>query len=190
MCFIDFKKAFDKIRNSKLLEILKQGGLDHKDIQIIKNLYWHQVANVRLGQKYSADAEIRRRVRQGCILSPLLFNIHSESIFNEALENIDAGIKVNGVWINNLRYADDTVLLANKHEDLQLLINRVTEISGKYGLKLNTSKTKIMVVMSWPCKRARGVAGGPGQVQAARDQTGCRQCLCACASAGARKVTH
>lgn len=80
------------------------------------------------------------------MLSPLLFNVYSERIFQEALEDTDSGIKVNGEYINNIRYADDTVVFANSLESLREMMVRVIEVSERYGLSLNFKKTKYMVV--------------------------------------------
>lgn len=78
--------------------------------------------------------------------SPLLFNLYSEGVFQEALEDAEIGIKVNGVWINNIRYADDTVLIADNMQDLQRLINTVGQHSRLMGLNINTKKTKFMII--------------------------------------------
>lgn len=146
ICFIDYEKAFDRVKHDKLIQILEKVGLDSKDVSIIKNLYWQQTANVRVEHKLTADVEILRGVRQGCVLSPLLFNLYAEEIFSEALENATEGIVVNGRPLNNIRYADDTVLLASCPEDLQKLINCVASTSARNGLNINIKKTKYMVV--------------------------------------------
>ena len=92
-------------------------------------------------------------VRQGCILSPCLFNFYAEDIMrNSGLEEAQAGIKIAGRSINNLRYADDTTLMAEKEEELKSLLMKVKEESEKVGLKLNIQKTKIMAlspITSW-----------------------------------------
>ena len=131
-CFVDFEKAFDQIRHDKLMSILKSLNLDDRDVRIIANLYWNQSANIRIEGSLSESIQIKRGVRQGCILSPLLFNIYSEAILNEALLNLsDKGININGERVNNIRYADDAVLIA---------------ACNSYGLKINVKKTKFMVV--------------------------------------------
>lgn len=121
-------------------------GLDGKDIRIIKNLYWNQRATVRVGDSETDLLEISRGVRQGCILSPLLFNLYSEAIISEALEGSEVGVKINGKVVNNLRYADDTVLIASSEQDLQILVDRVHECSLRAGLSMNASKTKFLVI--------------------------------------------
>ena len=92
-------------------------------------------------------------VHQGCILSPCLFNLYAEYIMrNAGLEETQAGIKIAGRTINNLRYADDTTLMAESEEDLKSLLMKVKEESEKVGLKLNIQKTKIMAsgsITSW-----------------------------------------
>ena len=83
-------------------------------------------------------------------MSPLLFNLYSEAVFREALEEMEIGIKVNGVWVNNIRYADDTMLIADNVQDLQRLVNIVGEHSRAAGLNINTKKTKFMVITRDP----------------------------------------
>lgn len=150
VCFLDYTKAFDRCQHEKLLDLLTDIGLDGKDIRIIANLYWGQKATVRVDNRQTEYIDIKRGVRQGCILSPLLFNLYSNSVFKEALENTNRGIRVNGEIINNIRYADDTVLLSDSIEGLQELLNKVNQTSEVYGLSLNVNKTKYMVISKNP----------------------------------------
>uniref|UniRef100_A0A8D8YBA7 Craniofacial development protein 2 n=3 Tax=Cacopsylla melanoneura TaxID=428564 RepID=A0A8D8YBA7_9HEMI len=145
-CLIDYKKAFDRVRHEQMIEILKETGIDGKDLRIITNLYWNQTAVLRVDYEHTEQVEILRGVRQGCIISPILFNLYSEYIFKEALADLDEGISINGVHLNNLRYADDTIVFADTLEGLQQLMNKVTETSKKYGLDINTNKTKFMII--------------------------------------------
>lgn len=109
LCFIDYEKAFDRVQHHKLISILREMDIDQKDIRCIENLYWNQTAQIKVDGEVLNTVKICRGVRQGYVLSSLLFNIYSENIFREASEGVERGIKVNGVWINNIRYADDAV---------------------------------------------------------------------------------
>ena len=111
----------------------------------LRNLYAGQEATVRTGHGTTDCFQIRKGVRQGCILSPCLFNLYAEYIMrNTELEEAQAGIKTAGRNINNLRYADDTTLMAESEEELKSLLMTVKEEHEKIGLKLNIQKTKIM----------------------------------------------
>ena len=144
LCFLDYSKAFDRVRHEPLLEILQSLDIDGKDLRILRNLYWDQTAAVRIDDELSGWAKIQRGVRQGCVISPDLFSLYSESI----LRHLDSctGITVGGRQLSNLRYADDTVLLATSKEDLQKLLEIVINESEKLGLNLNAKKTFSMVI--------------------------------------------
>ena len=144
VCFVDYEKAFDKVKHANLFNMLNEAGIDGKDMRLMRNLYWKQKATVRVGDEESPSLEIRRGVRQGCVLSPELFNLYSEVIMRDLLEK--DGIKAGGRNINNIRYADDTVLITDSEEKLQDLVPALVRASGEHGLKLNVSKTKVMVI--------------------------------------------
>ena len=111
---------------------------------LLRNLYAHQEATVRTGHGTMDWFKIGKGVCQGCILSPYLFNFYAEYIMRNArLEETQAGIKIARRNINNLRYADDTTLMA-ECEELKSLLMKVKEESQKVGLKLNIQKTKII----------------------------------------------
>ena len=111
----------------------------------MRNLHAGQEAAVRTGHGKTDWFQIGKGVRQGCILSPCLFNLYAEHITrNAGLEDAQAGIKIAGRNINNLRYADDTTLMAESEEELKSLLMKVKEESEKVGLKLNIQKMKIM----------------------------------------------
>ena len=120
---------------------------------LLRNLYAGQEATVRTGHGTADWFQIGKGVRQGCILSPCLFNLYAEYILrNAGLEETQAGIKIAGRNINNLRYADDTTLMAESEGELKSLLMKVKEESEKVGLKLNIQKTKIMAsgpITSW-----------------------------------------
>ena len=125
--------------------------LDHLTC-LLRNLYAGQEATVRTGHETTDWFQIGKGVHQGCILSPCLFNLHAEYIMrNAGLDEAQAGIKFAGRNISNLRYADDTTLMAEIKE-LKSLLMKVKEDSEKSGLKLNIQKTKIMAsgpITSW-----------------------------------------
>ena len=113
-------------------------GISENLTCFLRNLYAGQEATVRNGHGTTDWSQIGRRVRQGCILSPCLFNLYAEYIMkNAGLDEAQAGIKIAGRNINNLRYADDTTLMAESEEELNSLLMKVKEESEKAGLKLN-----------------------------------------------------
>ena len=135
-CFIDYAKAFDCEDHNKLWKILKEMGPDYLTC-LLRNLYAGQEATVRTGHGTTDWFQIGKRVRQGCILSPCLFNLYAGYIMrNAGLEEAQAGIKIAGRNINNLRYADDTTLMAENKEELKSLLMKVKEQSEKAGLKI------------------------------------------------------
>src|SRR5574337_855628 len=126
-------------------KILKEMGIPDHLTCLLRNLYAGQEATVRTGHGTTDWFQIGKGVHQGCILSPCLFNLYAEYIVrNAGLEEAQAGIKIAGRNINNLRYADDTTLMAGSEEELKSLLMKVKEESEKVGLKLNIQKTKIM----------------------------------------------
>ena len=153
ICFIDYAKAFDCVDHNKLWKILKEMGIPDHLTCLLRNLSAGQEAKVRTGHGTTDCFQIGKGVCQGCILSPYLFNLYAEYIMrNAGLEEAQAGIKTAGRNINNLRYADDTILMAESEEKLKSLLMKVKEESEKVGLKLNIQKTKIMAsgpITSW-----------------------------------------
>ena len=132
-------------------KFLKEMGIQEHLTCLLRNLYACQEATVRTGHGTTDWFQIGKRVGQGCILSPCLFNLYAEYIMrNTGLEEAQAGIKIAGRNINNLRYADDITLMTESKELKSLL--KVKEESEKVGLKLNIQKTKIMAsgpITSW-----------------------------------------
>ena len=144
-CFIYYAKAFDCADHNKLWKILKEIGLPDHLTCLLRNLYAGEEATVRIGHGTTDWFQIRKRVCQGCILSPCLFNLHAENImWNAELDEAQDGIKIAGRNINNLRYADDATLMAESEEELKSLLMKVKEESEKAALKLNIQKMKIM----------------------------------------------
>ena len=152
-CFIDYAKAFVCVDHNKLWKILKEMGIPDHLTCLLRNLYSGQEATVRTGHRTTDWFQIRKGVHQSCILSLGLFNLYAEYIMrNAGLEEAQAGIKIAGRIINNLRYADDTTLIAESEEELKSLLIKVKKESETVGLKLNIQKTKIMAsgpIPSW-----------------------------------------
>ena len=143
--FIDYAKAFDCVDHKKLWKILKEMGIADYLTWLLRNQYAGQKATVRTGHRTTQWFLIGKEIHQDCILSPWLFNLYAEYIMQNArLYEAQAGIKIAGRNINNLRYADDTTLLAESQEELKSLLMKVKEESEKVGLKLNIQKTKIL----------------------------------------------
>ena len=139
--------------HNKLWKILKEMGIPDHLTCLLRNLYAGQQTTVRTGHGTSDWFQIRKGVHQGCILSPSLFNLYVEYIMqNAGLDEAQTGIKIARRNINNLRYADDTTLMAESEEELKSHLMKVKEESEKVGLKLNIQKTKIMAsgpITSW-----------------------------------------
>ena len=122
LCFIDYAKAFDCVDHNKLWKIPQEMGVPDHLTCLLRNLYAGQEATVRTVYGTTDWFQIGKGVCQGCILSPCLFNLYAEYIMrNAGLEEAQAGIKTAGRNINNLRYADDTTLMAESEEDLKSL---------------------------------------------------------------------
>ena len=148
-----YAKGFDCVDHNKLWKILKEMGIPDHQICFLTNLYAGQKATVRTGHGITDWFQIGKGVCQGCILSPCLFNFYAEYIkWNAGLDEAQAGVEITRRNISNLRYADDTTLMAESEEKLKSLLMKVKEESETAGLKLNIQKTKIMAsgpITSW-----------------------------------------
>ena len=146
-------KTSDCVDHNKLWKILKEMGIPDHLTCLLRNLYAGQEVAVRTGHGTTDWFQIGKGVHQGCILSPSLFNLYAEFIMrNAGLDEAQAGIKIARRNINNLRYADNTTLMAESKEELNSLLLKVKEESEKVGLKLSIQKTKIMAsspITSW-----------------------------------------
>ena len=153
LCFIDYTNAFDWVDHNKLWKILHEIEIPDHFTCLQRNLYAGQEATVRTWHGTTDWFQIGKGVRQGCILSPCLFNWYAEHIMQNAmLYEAQAGIKIAGRNINNLRYADDTTLMEGSEEELKSLLMKLKEESEKVGLKFNNQKMKIMAsgpISSW-----------------------------------------
>ena len=132
LCFIDYAKAFDCVDHNKLWKILKEMGIPDHLTCLLRILYAGQEATVRTGHGTTDWFQVRKGVRQGCILSPCLFNLYAEYIMrNVGLDEAQARIKIAWRNINNLRYAYYTTLMAESEEELKSLLMKVNEESEK-----------------------------------------------------------
>ena len=124
-------------------KILQEMGIPDHMICLLRNLYAGLEATVRTGHGTTDWFQIGKGVHQGCILAPCLFNLYAKDIMrNTGMEEAQAGIKIAGRNINNLRYADDATLMAESEEELKSLLRKVKEESEKVGLKLNIQKLR------------------------------------------------
>ena len=174
-CFIDYTSVFDCVDHNKLWKILQEMGIPDHLACLLRNLYAGQEATVRTGHGTTNWFQIGKGVCQGCILSPCLFNLYADYITrNAGLDEAQAGIKITGRNNNNLRYADDTTLMAES-EEVKSLLMKVKEETEKVGLKLSIQKTKIMAsgpITSWQIGKQwqtlfLGTAKSPQMVAAA-----------------------
>lgn len=142
VAFIDYSKAFDSISHISIWDALKMSNVDHKYINIIKNIYENSTSKVKLETR-GDPIKIERGVRQGDPLSPKLFIAVLENIFRN-LDWTQKGIKIDNQRFNHLRFADDIVLMAETHKELEYMIDSLHQESTKTGLEMNASKTKLM----------------------------------------------
>ena len=151
-CFTDYIKAFDSVNHNKLWKILKEMEIPDHLTCLLRNLNEGQEATVRTGHRTTDWFQIGKGVCQGCIVSPCLLNLYAEYIMrNAGLDEAHAGIKIARRNINNLRYTDDTTLMAESKEVKSLLV-KMKKKSEKPGLNLNIQKTNIMTsgpITSW-----------------------------------------
>ena len=140
-CFIDNTKAFDCVDHNKLWKILQEMVIPDHLTCLLRNLYAGQEPTVRTGHGTTDWFQTGKGVRQGCILSLCLFNLYAEYIITNArLNEAQAGTKIAGRSINNLRYTDDTTLIAESEEELKSLLMKLKEESEKSWLETQHSK--------------------------------------------------
>ncbi|CAH2107939.1 unnamed protein product [Euphydryas editha] len=146
MCFVDFSKAFDCVKWNKLWTVLQELGVPYHLIALLQMLYVHTQAKVKIDRTISNPLNLGKGVRQGCILSPILFNVYGEYIMRLTCNDWNGGVRIGGIKVTNLRYADDTTLIASSEEEMHRLLRRMEVASAGLGLSINKSKTKLMVV--------------------------------------------
>ena len=142
VCYIDFRKAFDSIWRKGLWKVMRHLGYPEKIIRILENAYTGTFSAVRVGGDLSNWFKMIVGVLQGCVLSPLLFNIFLEVVTALATGGSDRGALIGGQLIENLRFADDIAMLAETAADLQLSVDGLVDSSGRMGMKINADKTE------------------------------------------------
>ena len=148
-CFIDYAESFDCVDHNKLWKILQEMGISDHLTCHLRNLYAGLEATVRTGHGTTDWLQIGKGVRQCCILSPCLFNFYAEYIMrNAGLEAAQAGIKIAGRNINNLRYADDTTLMAESEEELKSLLAQAA-VTGTHSVAKRSYPTSKVRGRSW-----------------------------------------
>jgi len=149
MCFVDFKKVFDSISHDKLWVTMMDMGYPLHLVDLLAKLCRKQLAKVKVAGTPSEWFRVKKGVRQGCVLSPYLFNILAEMVMRETLDGFQGGLQIGGRMITKLRFADDIILLATSEAELQDHLDRV---SRKYSLLINVDKTKVMASDSIACR--------------------------------------
>jgi len=131
------------------MQILKVTGIGWCERRLISNLYMAKSVKVRMNRGVTRSVKIGRGVRQGCCLSPILFNLYSECLTKEALEGF-RDFKIRGQIIHTVKYADDLVLLAKEEKVLQNMTDKLIEIGRFYGMEMNVEKTKVIRISRQP----------------------------------------
>jgi len=149
VCFIYWQKTFDRVIWTKLMQILKETGIDGREIRLNSNSYMAQRVKVLLNRGETRSVKIGRGIRQGCCLSPILFNLYSEYLTKEALKEF-GDFKIGGQIIHNVKYADDLVLLAKEEKVIQNMIDKLIEIGRCYGMQMNVEETKVKRISRQP----------------------------------------
>ena len=142
--FVDFKKTFDRVWHAALWSTMKLYNINASLIKVIESLYSKATSAVYYNGSVGEWFRTTVGVRQGCLLSPTLFNIFLERIMTDALENHEGSVSIGGRTITNLRFADDIDALAGKEDELVKLINHLDTTSTKYGMEISAEKTKLM----------------------------------------------
>ena len=141
-CFIDFRSAFDSVDREALWNVLLSDGVPPKVVQLLRAYYSSTKARVRVYGEETDEFSLYTGVRQGCPLSPVLFNFAVDWIMSHALQEY-RGVQVDQcTWISDLEYADDVVILGTDFDNLKVVLERISEVAAKVGLRVNTSKTK------------------------------------------------
>lgn len=143
--FIDFRKAFDRVWHDGLWQVMRGFNIEEGLVQIIEALYKNSSSAVLLNNELGEFFQTTVGVRQGCLLSPVLFNIYLEKIMQDTLRDHHTSISIGGRPLCNLRFADDIDLMAGSNNELQVLTTRLEESAGAYGMEVSHEKSKVLV---------------------------------------------
>jgi len=146
VCYVDFNKAFDSVWRSGLWKAMRLLGYEDKIVRLLEALYNDTMSAVRIDGDLSEWFITISGIMQGCVLSPLLFNILLEVVIALALENNEFDAKVSGFCISNLRFADDICLIAEGNDDLQQTVDKVYTTGNRFGLEVNRTKTEVQCI--------------------------------------------
>ena len=142
LCFIDWQKTFDCVDCTKLLEMFRNIGVNWRERRLMCNLYIGKRVKLRLNQGKTDSVKIRRGIRQGCCMSPILFNLYGEYLMKEALAEF-GHFKIGGMIIDKVRFADDPAIIA-KTQELQDMVNRLVDTGRKYDMEINIDKSYVI----------------------------------------------
>ena len=158
--FIDFKKAFDRVWHEGLWHVMRQYNFDEDLIQVIESLYKSAKSAVLLSGELGEYFLTTVGVRQGCILSPVLFNIFLENIMQDALKNYESKVSIGGRQLCNLRFADDIDLIGRTEKELQELTTRLEKSASAFGMEISSEKSKILVNSNTETKTTNIIMNG------------------------------
>jgi hypothetical protein len=159
--YIDFRKAFDSVWRQGLWRVLRYMGYPEKIVRILENLYEGTFSAVRTNGELSEWFETGVGVMQGCVLSPLLFNIFLELIICRSLADVEVGVMIGGTIISNLRFADDIAATADTAQALQVIMESIAAEARRMGMKINTDKTQVQHIGKEGSDIHISIDGGP-----------------------------
>ena len=143
---VDLEKAYDTVRRDKLWQVLEEYGIHGRLLGAVRAFYKKSEACVKIGEKMSRWFQITRGVRQGCVMSPWLFNVFMDKIVREAQERFTEGVLLETTIVKLVLFADDVMMLAEKSEDMERNLTEMKKAMDNWGMKIHWGKTKVMMV--------------------------------------------
>ena len=148
--FVDYRKVFDMVWHDAIWAVLRKYGIEEDIMRVLEQLNAKSTSKVRVGAKFSEKFPCSVGVRQGCVLSPSLFSVFLEEIVSRKVEELTGGVCVQGLLVNNLRFADDIALTTNNSNELQDLTNKLNTESTRFGMEISEDKSKTLAVGETP----------------------------------------